>query len=104
MNIGKLDRRIKLMVPAIQRNVQGEPKKTFGLFKTVFAGYRKVRTSEQFELQHVRAHVDAVFTVRWLAGIDTSWRLEYQQKTYEITGVSEIGRKEGLELMARMVA
>lgn len=104
MNIGKLDRRIRIQSVHESRDAYGETLLTFGDWLTVSASYRALRVTEKFMSQHLQGEIEAIFTIRYMPGVSEKWRIEYEGVTYEIVGPpKEIGRHEGLELHSRLV-
>lgn len=70
----------------------------------VWAEYVPSRGSEQLEAN--QAHVGELgvaFRIRWMAGIDTSMQVVFDEAIFGIDAIVEIGRREGLELQCTKV-
>jgi SPP1 family predicted phage head-tail adaptor len=98
LKAGKLDRRI-----TIQRiNDTGDSNDTWSDVAVLWATKRDVRATERFAERQTIAEIDVVFTIRYPSfpiSPDKN-RVAYGGRTYDITGVTEVGRREGLELSA----
>lgn len=101
MNVGRLDRRIRIERPTTAQDLFGEPVPTWGVLDTVWAQVEPLKGSERFVAQQASAEVDTRFTVRWRDDIDATMRIVYEDAVYDIDSVIEIGRHEGLEIMAK---
>lgn len=101
---GKLDRRITLERFTYTTDPgSGEQVKTWSTLATVWAAKRDVSDSERVASAEVSAEISTRFQIRW----DGSWsdlnpkdRVVYDGRTYDIVGVKELGRREGLEISA----
>lgn len=74
----------------------------WALIATVWAEYRPGKGSERFAAAAQSAVQPVAFWIRWsrtVADVSPRDRVRFQDKIYSITAVSEIGRREGLELM-----
>ena len=68
-----------------------------------WASKRDVSDGERYRAGEVAASLTARFQVRYsifTAGITPKDRLECEGRTYNIVGIKEIGRREGLEITA----
>jgi len=81
----------------------GEQVKTWSTLATVWASKRDVSDSERVASAEVSAEIGTRFQIRW----DSSWsdlnpkdRVVCDGRTYDIVGVKELGRREGLEISA----
>lgn len=108
MRAGKLDRRIIIEVRADgspqTQDAFGEPIYSWSTFATVWAGRRDVKARERFAsvTSQVVADVDTVWTCRWFplgeqVQPDTH-RVFHAGRYFNIVGVAEIGRRQGLEI------
>ncbi len=100
MRAGDLDRLITIEQPTESVDAYGAPTQTWATLAQVWAQVKPVRGSEYFAAQQMNARVDAVFRVRYRTDLTTKMRISYNSETYDIQGIIEIGRREGLELMA----
>lgn len=81
----------------------GEQVKTWSNLASVWASKRDVSDSERVASAEVSAEISTRFQIRW----DSRWsdlnpkdRVGYDGRTYDIVGVKELGRREGLEISA----
>ncbi len=103
MFAGKLDRRITLQRASVTTNEYGEEVPTWLTLATVWASKKDVSDGERIAAAEVAAEIGTRFQIRW----DSSWsdlspldRVVYDGRTYNISAVKEIGRREGLEISA----
>lgn len=101
MRAGRLDRRVTLQRRAITRDAAGGAIEGWSSAFSCWAERRDVRGSERLEAGAVTATADAVFRIRWRAGIDATWRLMEGATGWDIEAVAELGRRDGLELSCR---
>lgn len=100
MRAGDLDRRITIEQATAGTDDYGAPTQTWATLAQVWAQVKPVRGQEYFAAQQVNARVDTVFKIRHRTDITTAMRISYGSEYYDIQSVLEIGRREGLELMA----
>lgn len=103
MRSGELDRRITLETPAAAQDTFGEAISTWTPFATVWAKYLPLKGKEQLDAQGVDAQQEARFHIRYRPNVTTLMRFTFDGNVYGIEAVTEIGRREGLELLARAV-
>lgn len=103
MRAGALDRRISILRST---PVDDGMQTTAGEFAAAFsraASVEWVRDGEKFAAGETQASVAVRFQVRWdsdTATIDVRDRVAFEGRTFEVVGVKEIGRREGLEISA----
>ena len=56
---------------------------------------------ELFTAEQIAAHVDTRFRIRWLPAITPQNRIVFEGRAYDVQAVLELGRRDGLELLAR---
>lgn len=98
MRAGNLDRVIEIQRRTTGLDLYGTPVETWTTFATMRAQLLKNAVDDREE---ARGHTtDAVLTFRmyYLAGLSLNDRLLYEGQQFEITGISEIGRRVGLDL------
>jgi SPP1 family predicted phage head-tail adaptor len=106
MQAGKLDRRVTFeRATATQASPSGEQVLTWAEERSVWAQVEPLSGVELFRSQQLGAKVDTRFRIRWPgadAGItpDETLRILYEGRYYDIRSVLELGRREGLEIMA----
>lgn len=98
MRAGRLDRIVTLRSRVQTANEYGELAETFEDIGPVWASKKELRGSERFAAQQTIGQVDTVWQIRHRTDVSSVSELVYDDKTYEIKGVLEIGRCEGLEL------
>jgi len=100
----RLDRKITLQRFAYATDhASGEQVKVWSTLSSVWASKRDVSDSERVASAEVSAEIGTRFQIRW----DSSWsslnpkdRVVSAGLIYDIVGVKEIGRREGLEISA----
>lgn len=101
---GDLDRRIKLM--RLVRDGQdafGTPVEIWDEIGTVWASWRRATARETLAASEIGASVSDIFEIRYsstVRDLNPKDRLEYHGRTYDISGVTEIGRRVGLRIEA----
>lgn len=98
MPAGRLDRRVTLQRPVEIQDSAGAVTLSWITDVTVWAGRRDIRAREFIAADTTIADTEAVFTIRWHSAVRVRWRLLENDRSYDITGIAEIGRREGLEL------
>jgi len=85
----------------------GEPVRTWALLREVWAEVRPLRGNEFYAAQQLAAKADTLFRIRFpreldpLPNADESMRLVYEGRSYNIQHVAEMGRREGLDILAQ---
>lgn len=97
---GRLDRRIVLERRDGQLDAAGEDLPQWVAIATLPAQVEPVSGREGFSSQQRFAEATHTFTIRYRGGVDPTHRIRYEGRTYDILGVSEIGRREGLAIVA----
>lgn len=78
----------------------GMPIETWSTVKTMFANMRTRSAREVFQSDQTQNEKTAVFTVRYVSGIDEKMRVVCDGKVFTIDGIQEIGRRKGLQIIA----
>jgi|TARA_B110000093_G_C12661197_1_gene282329 SPP1 family predicted phage head-tail adaptor len=66
-------------------------------------GKKKDNSSrEGVELQQLTNVTSTVWRIRYVTDVTTEMRILYNSKYYYITGITEIGRREGLDLITEL--
>jgi SPP1 family predicted phage head-tail adaptor len=103
MEAGKLDRRVQFRRFTLIDDGFAQVESWVDHGSAVWAERRLVSDREQVAAAQVAARITARFVVRWsnLTGaITPKDRLICEGREYDITGVKEIGRREGVEITA----
>lgn len=103
MRAGQLDRRITIESQSVAANSFGEEIPTWGTLVTVWAQALPLRDVETYQSDQFDAQRWVKFRIRWRSDVTITEKcrlLHDDGQYYNITGVSELGRREGLELLA----
>jgi head-tail adaptor len=101
---GRLDRRVTLERKTVTHSASGAPIETWSSLATRSASVNPVSGSERFTDPQIVARDQTEFQMRWSPGIaDLSPvdRITYGGNVWDILAVSEIGRREGLKIIAQ---
>ena len=102
MNIGRLDRYIILQSVSTSVDAYGQPVESFSTLASVWAKIEYKSEVEKFENEQLRAVSSIDFTIRYRTDITEQMRISYDSNIYQIIGISEIGRGEGLKLKTNL--
>ncbi len=98
----RMDRRITIQQPTVSYNDYNEQITSWSTFATVWANVKR-QSAREIWAAGKTAEVDAVFTIRYMSGIDETFRIVFDSENYEITGAPrELGRQDGLEIMGQL--
>lgn len=97
---GRLDRRVTIEAVTTARDALGQPVETWTTWKTVWMGKKDIRAAERFRADQEIAEETTVWMSHWIDGLTAQHRLVVEDKTYDIVGLAEIGRRAGLEITA----
>jgi SPP1 family predicted phage head-tail adaptor len=103
MRAGPLDRRVVLQRPTDVQDAAGGITQTWADVATVWAQRQDVRAREFVAANVTLAEVDAVFRIRHRADLAPRWRILADARVFEITGITQLGRLDGLELRCTAV-
>lgn len=100
-----LDRKVTLETRvSMQDTNTGEDAVSWVPLVTVAASWRRASARETLASAEVQATASDVFVIRYSSAVKASdplnRRLIYEGRTYDIAGVTEIGRREGLRIDA----
>lgn len=99
--IGKLDRRITIQSLTQTQGQFGELIDTWTDVATVWANVYFGGGREFEQARQINAEIEVQFQVRYRAGISTTMRISYGEKTYDIVRVDEVGRRERLNVWGK---
>ena len=103
MNIGRLDRQIQIQTSTQTVDSWNHPTDTWTTLATVWATRTDRRSTEQTETNQVTGITTTDWTIRWMTGITHDARVvDAAGQIYEIRGIQEIGRQEGLRLITEI--
>lgn len=103
MQAGNLDRRVQFRRAALTDDGFGSVETWADLGSEVWAAKADIPDGERWRAGAVAASVTTRFQLRWSGfstGITPKDRLVCEGREYDITGIKEIGRREGLEITA----
>lgn len=104
MDINSLNKRITLQELKVTINENGFEAEDWIDFKTVWAGVSNLHGREYFDAATVQMENTVKFTIRYLHGIDTSMRILFKDKYYNITSIDNIKyRNRFMEIKAMEV-
>lgn len=108
MQAGKKDRRITIEQVTRARGTTGEPVETWTTFRECWAQRLEgSKVVERFATNQKYATVTTVFRIGYFptyATITTDdHRVSFEDRLYDIQGVVELGRKDGIELLCSAV-
>jgi SPP1 family predicted phage head-tail adaptor len=104
MQAGRMDRSVVLQHRVLTRSATtGEEVVTYEAYATVWAGKRDLRGREFFAAQQVNSDITTLWQIRYRADVVATDRIVVEGLNYSISGVSEIGRRDGLEIQATAV-
>lgn len=107
MRAGPLDRRIAVYQPTVTPDpVTGEATTTWTLIGTVWGSQRVLPGSERYlgGVDQRVAWQPIEFLIRWsltMAEIAADWQLVVGGRTFDVVSVAEVGRHEGIQIVAR---
>lgn len=106
MRAGKLDRRIVIESFTTSQNGYGELIKSWSTLATVWAEVNPKSGREFFASNQRIAEFETVFRIRYRSDItiNEKYRISYGGKYYDIKHIAEVGRREGLDLLAQVEA
>ncbi|AGL03729.1 phage head closure protein [Desulfoscipio gibsoniae] len=90
VEIGDLRHRITFQKLTTSVNENGFEVETWEDFKTVWAAVSNLHGREYFAAAAVQAENTVKFTIRYLTGLDTTMRIVFQGKQYNITAIDNI--------------
>ena len=104
MEISALNKRITIQELKTNINENGFEIEEWIDFKTVWAGVSNLHGREYFEAAAVQMEKTVKFTIRYLADIDTSMRILFKNKAYNIISIDNIKyRNRFIEIKAMEV-
>lgn len=100
MNFGDFDRQLALQRPlAVAQNDYGAlAPADFEDVETVWGAQKPGTGTEAVQAQQLTAQQVVVWQIRYRTDIGLTWQFVCEGRTYQITAVQEIGRRQGLTL------
>jgi len=103
LRAGLLDRSVEIQVAAESAGTAGEVSRVWSMVTKVWAQVIPMPGREVFRSDRDVAVRTARFIMRYVDGITAKHRLVYAGDYWNVLSVGEIGRKEGLEILAEVV-
>ena len=103
MRPGELDRRITFQREEITQSPSGAPMRLWVDVATVWASFRPAMGKERYQAPQTLATRTGTWRIRWRTGIDEKMRFLFRGDVWQIDGLAEIGRREGLEITATAI-
>lgn len=100
MRAGPLDRQVVIQCRSLSQNSEGAPVESWTTFATVWAQKTDLRGQEYFAAQKENAEVTTLWRIRYLTGLKAEMRISYDNLVYDIIQISELGRRDGMEIMS----
>ena len=101
--IGKRDRRVWLLKSTTTYNDMHEPVVTFTRHRQMWAQVEHRSVAEKYEADSTRALKSTTFRIQYATDIIEKDRIEHDNKTYKILGITELGRRELTEILTEAV-
>ena len=95
-----MDRFITIEEFTAVQDAFGQETKTWTEFASVWSEKIDIKSRERFSAAQDIAEETTRFRLRWLAGVTPKMRIISENKTYDIEGIAELGRRAGLEIVA----
>lgn len=90
MEIGNMKHKIIIQRPTVTQNENGYDVTTFVDYKTSWAAVNNLFGDEYFIAMQSQAQNTIKFLIRYIADIDTTMRIIFKQKIYNITFIDNI--------------
>lgn len=104
MKISALNKRITIQELKLSINENGFEVEEWIDFRTVWAGISNLNGREYFDAAAVQMENTVKITIRYIPGIDTSMRILFKNKYYNITSIDNIKyRNKFIEIKAMEV-
>jgi SPP1 family predicted phage head-tail adaptor len=101
ISIGKRDRKIQVLMPAVTRGQSGDVITAYvpRFTRPLYAGVAGATGRERMAAGQNVAAWELKVTILYNANISRNDKVEYNGERYDIVGMAEVGRREGLELL-----
>ena len=100
MEPGRLDRRISILQRSTGTDAWNQNLGSYVQVLEVWAEVRDQGAKEREEADQRVTVNPKIFTIRYRSEVSTKHRISYDGDIYQITGITEIGRKEGQRITA----
>ena len=102
---GTLDRRINILEPTVVRDAMGAAIEQFSVrWANVPCSARPFTGREKYKVESARemTYKQYKFTVRYISGLNQKHRIVFEGETFDILYISELVRRQGLEILAQV--
>ncbi|MCP2209453.1 phage head closure protein [Bradyrhizobium diazoefficiens] len=103
MRAGNLDRIIEIQRRTTGLDLYGTPIETWTPFATMRAQLLKNATDDREGARGHTTNAVLAFRMYYFANLSLNDRLLYEGQQFEITGISEIGRRAGMDVSCQRV-
>lgn len=103
MRPGELDRRITFQRRGQTQSPSGAIVPGWVDHVTVWAGFRPTMGRERVQAPQTLATRTGTWRIRWRSDITEDMRFLFRGQPWQIEGIAEIGRREGLEITATAI-
>lgn len=104
MRPGRMDRRVVLQRQIEPQNEYGEVEPIWTDQMSVWAQVQPIRGSERFQAEGLQTEATTEFLLRYsptvAAMTPKNWRIVYKEQHYDIEEVQELGRHDGVKILA----
>lgn len=101
MGAGARDRKITIENKGAAQNSYGEVDDDYTIYAQAWAAYKPVRSQERMMKNIVWQETAGIFKTPYIHGVNSQMRINDHDKIFEIIGVIEVGRRQGLEIHVR---
>lgn len=102
MKAGTLDKVIIIQSRTETKDASGQGVPTWSNFVTVYADILEVRDEEAVRANQKMGIVELKMRIRYYPSVTTTMRVSYNSNYYNIKGVQELGRKDGMMLFVEL--
>lgn len=103
MRSGPRDRHIEIQFEDVSKDEFQAEVKTWKKLHECWARLVPVKGEERLKTQAVIGRQILTFSTLWLPGVNQRCRVIYDNETYDIFDYSEIGRREGMQLICLLI-
>ena len=91
VNAGEINKRITIKTQVLTQNSYGEEIITWSNFCTVWAKITSSSGKEFYAVQKLNPETTALFKIRYRSGLDTSMRIYYGTRIFDILYIDNVG-------------
>lgn len=101
MRAGRRDRKITIQQVSTVQDTIGYPAETWTTLRDVWAEVIPIRGAEALRFERQSTEEINKFVIPYFSDITQKHRISYNSQTWDILYISEINRREGLEIIAQ---